>query len=149
MRQTFISSHMNIYTPPVSRGRPLFSTNKPSLKVWSTLCTASEARLCIPLPIHTGELSHGQHVAKQSEESTQGMKSCTLLSWEEKEEQSKLPGRNKGLEEITWIIESIPCPQPGNIVLDQRTLLFPTLQNPQSISQHLIIISRPLLQKEL
>lgn len=80
---------------------------------------------------------------------TRGMKSCTLLSLEEKEEQRHSPGGKKELEEITWIIESIPCPQPGNILLDQRTLLFPTLQNPQRILQHLIIIPRSLLQKEL
>lgn len=54
------------HTPPVSRGRPLFSANKPSLIVWkpslSTLCTASEARLCIPQLIHMGELSHEQQL---------------------------------------------------------------------------------------
>ena len=45
---TFISRNTNIYTPLVPRGRPLFSTNKPSLMVWkpslSILCTGSEAR---------------------------------------------------------------------------------------------------------
>lgn len=147
---------MNVYTPPVSRGRPLYSANKPSLMVWKPpLCTASEARLCIPQRIHRGELSHGQQlftllnkVRKQHAiDPGDEILHSSFLGRKRRAEQT--PREEQGLEEITWIIESIPCPQPGNILLDQSALLFPTLQNPQRISQHLIIISRPSLQKEL
>ena len=77
---------------------------------------------------------------------TQGIKLYTLLSLGKKKNKKQ----NKKTTEKTPREEqrnkkSIPCPQPGNLLLDQRTLLFPTLQNPQSISQHLIIIFRLLL----
>lgn len=155
----FCSGNMNIWIPLVSRGRTLFSTNKTFMIVWtaslSMFCTASKARFCIPQQVHMLKLPHGQQFfmlqnkVRKLSAADPGDEICTLLSLEEKEEQTHSQGGKKGLEDVTWIIESIPCPQPGNILLDQRTLLFPTLQNPQSTLQHPIIIPRPLLQKEL
>lgn len=156
---TFVLGNMNIWIPLDSRGRPLCSTNKTFMMVWkpslSTFCTASKARFCILQWVHMLKLSHGQQlfrllnkVRKQSAaDPGDEILHSSFLGRERRTD--TLPGRKKGLEGITWIIESIPCPQPGNILLDQRTLLFPTLQNPQNILQHLIIIPRPLLQKEL
>lgn len=147
---------MSTCIPLVSRDRPLFSTNKTFMMVWKpplgTFCTASKARLCIPRWVHMDELSHGQQlftllkkVRKQSA-ADPGKESLHSSFLGRKRRADTLAERKKGLEEITWIIKSAPCPQPGNILLDQRTLLFPTLQNPQSILQHLIIIPRSLLQ---